>query len=288
MWKLDKPSDDATKIFKECVSNKKESTIRTNLLAHTSSIKISTDEFESKFLKNEIHKMNPMHNVYDTIPKKEWEKIYTDKFVKKGSPGRIYYDKLLSLPKYETCPLCAQRTVSTLDHYLPKTVFPTLVVSPLNLVACCFDCNKIKNDNTISSMEDATIHPYFDDIDNDIWLVANIIEGDLLSFKFFVIKPISWDTLLYLRVKKHFEVYELNKLYTSHASREMVSIQHILIKLYKSAGIESVKSHIKTSIESCTCLSLNSWRVAMYRALYNNEWFYNVWLKEHSSSPLAV
>ncbi|CEN87620.1 hypothetical protein [Paraclostridium sordellii] len=278
MWKLDKPTDCPELVFKTCVNNKKDINLRKNLLAYSTKVKNSSTEFENLFLTNQVHKLNKYHDVFNNVPSDEWPKIYTGNFAKKKSPGRVFYDKLLSIPKYSLCPLCAQRDVSTLDHYLPKTVFPTLVVSPLNLIASCSNCNKLKGDSTFDSMYEATIHPYFDDIDTDTWLFAEILRGDDISFRFFVSCPESWPELLCFRLKNHFDTFELNKLYSAHASQDIVSIKYKLINLYAKYGLESVKLDIQECIESLKHVSKNNWRLAMYRELSTNDWFLNEWL----------
>lgn len=287
MWKLNKPSEDATDIFKECVKNKNEP-LRTNLLAYTNLITSSASEFESKLKSNEVHKIKRNHSVFDTVPKDAWKKVYDERFVGKTSPGRKYYDKLMLIPPNERCPFCNHGVVSTLDHYLPKAIYPTLVVNPLNLVACCFDCNKIKSDYEIYKMEEATIHPYYDDIDTDIWLCAELIKGDILSFKFHVVRPESWNELLYLRMKTHFNLYNLNRLYSSNACSEIVSAQRIILKLYKTSGVEAVKAHLEERIYEYEFPTINNWRVAMYRELAKNEWFLTVWLEEQISGSIAM
>lgn len=287
MWKLDKPSEDATKIFKECVENKREP-LRSSLLAYTDLVTNSESEFESKLMNSEVHKIERNHNVFNTVPKDAWKKVYDERFVGKTSPGRKYYDKLMLIPQNERCPFCNHGVVSTLDHYLPKAIYPTLVVTPLNLVACCFDCNKIKNDYEVFSMEEASIHPYYDDIDTDIWLRAELIKGDFLSFKFYVDQPESWSELLYLRMKTHFNLYNLNRLYSSNASSEMISAQRSILRLYKNSGVESVKAHLEERVFEYEFPTLNNWRVAMYRELLENEWFLSVWLEEQVSTPMAM
>ena len=127
-------------------------------------------------------------------------------------------------------------------------------------------------------MSEATIHPYFVDIDTDIWLFANILQGDDISFNFFVSKPHSWSELLYSRVKNHFNTFQLNKLYSAHASQDIVSIKYKLINLFAKYGLNYVKIDIQESIDALEHTSKNSWRLAMYRELYNNDWFLNEWL----------
>ncbi|TGA97710.1 hypothetical protein E4665_11460 [Sporolactobacillus shoreae] len=71
-------------------------------------------------------------------------KVYTQKMVPKSQLGRPYYDLFLSLPPNEKCPYCGQKKVSTLDHFLPKSVYTPLIVTPTNLVPSCKDCNTEK------------------------------------------------------------------------------------------------------------------------------------------------
>ena len=61
--------------------------------------------------------------------------------VRKNGPGRATYDLLKLSAKGGFCPLCGQRNVSTLDHYLPKESYPDLSILPINLVRACSDCN---------------------------------------------------------------------------------------------------------------------------------------------------
>lgn len=65
-------------------------------------------------------------------------------------------------------PVLHHRDVSTLDHVLPKTLFPSLAVTPLNLVGSWKDCNKAKLAAAPSNTSYAVLHPYFEDISSQI------------------------------------------------------------------------------------------------------------------------
>ena len=74
----------------------------------------------------------------------EMVSVYDQRMAGKKGPGRHVYDAIKLLPKQGICPFCDHRPVSTLDHLLPKRLFPALAVTPDNLVGACADCNKTK------------------------------------------------------------------------------------------------------------------------------------------------
>ena len=67
--------------------------------------------------------------------------LYNSKFVPKGRPGRETYLSIQQSAPMGRCPLCSQLPVSTVDHYLPKTKYPSISVFPRNLVPACTRCN---------------------------------------------------------------------------------------------------------------------------------------------------
>lgn len=62
-----------------------------------------------------------------------------------GKIGRDIYDYIKSLALDGLGPYCTTSKAGTVDHYLPKTKFPTYSITPANLVPCCGDCNLIKD-----------------------------------------------------------------------------------------------------------------------------------------------
>lgn len=106
------------------------------------------------------------------MTEEQLKNVYENKFAKKGQPGRKVYDKLMSKPAQGICPLCGQRVVSTLDHYLPKAHFPVLSVVPINLIPSCSECNKSKTDHVPENAEQQTLHPYYDDVEEEQWLYS--------------------------------------------------------------------------------------------------------------------
>jgi hypothetical protein len=215
----------------------------------------------------------PSQEKVGRVTKKEMEDVYTKRMVKKNGPGRAIYDKLMSSPRHGQCPLCGQRMVSTLDHYLPKAYYPALVVTPINLIPSCSDCNRAKLDDVAATAEEQTLHPYFDSVESDVWLFATIRESIPAFATFSVRTSARWTTLKDKRVRHHFKVLKLAALYASHAAVEMRAIQQRLAQLLIAGGPTEVKKHLQSEAQSRCNVRKNSWVGALYTALAGSDWY---------------
>jgi len=203
----------------------------------------------------------------------EMEAVYTQRMVPKTAPGRATYDKLLSLARSGKCPLCAQRDASTLDHHLPKAHYPVLVVTPLNLVPSCKDCNKAKLASLPTNASEETLHPYFDDIDGDRWLFASVQRTVPASLKFFVEPPDNWDAVLAARMHLHFETLGLGYLYAAQGADELLNMRHQLRLIHDIGGAVTVRSELLARAESARIVRVNGWRAAAFEAFAESDWF---------------
>lgn len=273
MRRLNKPQEDMQSFFQLCIGNIRDADFRQRLMDSTTSIVDSYIEYNFNAENNLLHTI-PQHQIVNGIvSKSEMEWLYNNKVVHKKSPGRYFYDQAIASPKHGICPLCGQRTVSTIDHHLPKAHFPSLAVTPANLTPCCIDCNKVKDDFVPTQNDEGTIHPYYDNIENDLWLYANVIQSFPVALTFFVQPPDHWSAVLQSRVNKHFNLFQLNKLYSSHAAVELTNINYTLNKLFAAGGKEAVFEYLNENAESRNQSHINSWQAAFYNALKNSDWF---------------
>jgi hypothetical protein len=202
------------------------------------------------------------------VTKEEMIWLYNQKMVPKGSTGRVIYDVIRASARNGICPQCGLRQVMTLDHYLPKSAYPALSVSPVNLIPSCTDCNKIKLASVAS-----TIHPYFDDVEIERWLYANVVERSPASVSFFVQAPGSWSRSLVRRLRSHFELLGLNKLYSSEAARMLANVRLQLSELHGLGGGDVVQKYLTDLARSAQAANLNSWETALFEALAASNWF---------------
>jgi len=221
----------------------------------------------------EFYQIKSRRRVGNDLTAKEMAKLYDVRMARKRSAGRPVYDRIMAAAPHMRCPLCGQRDVSTLDHYLSKMKFPALAVTPVNLVPACANCNKLKLDKVAGIAEQQTLHPYFDDLEDDCWLSARVEENSPASVEFSVAPPNHWDAVLAARVRNHFGVFDLSRLYRSHAASELANIQYRMSKLHTQAGLAGLRLHLIGEAESRGAAHINSWQTAMYWALSTSDWY---------------
>lgn len=219
-----------------------------------------------------FYKLLPHDNVGGTVTQKEMSWVYDARMVKVQA-ARVYYDKIKRLVRNRRCPLCLQGTVYNLDHYMPKSEFPGLAVCPGNLVPSCRDCNTTKLAKVPTCASKQTINPYYDDLDDEMWLGAKVVCKKDIAFTYHVIRPTNWTTIKWLRVKSHFNDFHLGQLYADKAVEEYEDVKEYLANLWRSGGESAVKSHLTEQADSRTKARKNSCHAALYRALAASKWF---------------
>ncbi|KXJ61963.1 MAG: hypothetical protein AXW14_07455 [Alteromonas sp. Nap_26] len=273
MRKLTRPDDDAVVVFEACIDRIRNADLKRRLQSCSLEIGEASVEFDEKAALAELHTIEAKEIVADVVSVDEMKKVYTGRMAKKLAPGRVYYDKLMSLPEHGRCPLCSQRVVSTLDHHLPKAHYPSLAVSPLNLVPACQDCNKIKSEDIPLNSEQETLHPYYDDVEGFSWVKAKLTESIPVVVEFYVEPPVECDDVLIERLKHHFVTFDLAALYSSHAAEELANIEFIARKIFEDSGSIELKAYLGDMASSRKQVSLNSWQSAFYTCLHESDWF---------------
>lgn len=191
MLKLDPPAYSAKDTFASCISRVRVPALKARLTAATQAIVDASDSYEVAGRAQALHQIVREPLVNASVTTAEMEAVYTGRMAKQTGPGRVVYDDIFAAAKGR-CPLCAHRTVTTLDHHLPKALYPALAVAPLNLVPSCSDCNKAKLARFPHAAEDVSIHPYFDDVGDERWLFAEVVEVAPATLRFWVEPPVTW------------------------------------------------------------------------------------------------
>ena len=273
MMTLATPTQSADDVFTLCISRVRDQNLAMRLAAAKPAVVAASNQLNKAALSNTVHSIPTQTLVAPNITVKEMESVYTQRMVKKQAPGRHIYDQIFASAPNGRCPLCMQRNVATLDHYLPKAHYPALVVAPLNLIPACTDCNKSKLDSVPTAAEEVPLHPYFDDLGNDVWLTATVLEVGPSALKFTVTRPPAWNNTLYARVNNHFQSLGLAVLYASQAAEELINIRHQLKIYWDIGGCDGVRDELELRLESCSSARTNTWRTAAYRAWSQSDWF---------------
>ncbi|QNK89826.1 hypothetical protein H7992_09325 [Sporosarcina sp. resist] len=273
MRTVPRPNFSTDEVILKCISNYEDEELVSRFKDSIEEIVEWGSVLKEKIETNTVHTIEEDSCIPRIIDKAEMIKLYNDKFSKQGQPGRDYYNTIMELPKHLLCPLCGYRPVDSIDHYLPKGKFPVFSISPLNLIPACFGCNKRKKEKKANKAEEEFLHPYFDNIEDDLWLYSAFEEKIPLTIFFNVNPHESWDDITKERVRKHFNIFQIGQLYSSYASSDISGNIYNLKKIYDEGGASALKNELFRTVESFQYAQVNSWQTAMYSALYNSEWF---------------
>lgn len=72
----------------------------------------------------------------------------------------------------------------------------------------------------------------------------------------------------------------MNNLYKPYASEEFEACFNRIKRLYKRGGRELAIESLNEDIEDKEVIRLNTWQAAMYQAIIDSDWFWDVYLKK--------
>lgn len=265
---------DAGNVFETCVSMVKNPELRKNLLALRAKVEAEAADYSLKAKAKQLYHKQP-HIGIGNITAEDLVKIYTLRMVPKTSKGRPIYDRIMSASPHNRCPLCGIGTVNTLDHFLPKMQFPIFSVAPNNLVPACTWCQGEKLEYYPTTEGEQLLHPYFDNIDSEVWLAAEVMVGTPAAFRYFASPPDQWSLPAKSRVQEHLRRLNLPLLFSSNAGSRLSEIRSRLEKLHQKGGANAVRAHLNEELSSIEEEHKNSWTAAMYRAAVASDWFCN-------------
>lgn len=189
--------------------------------------------------------------------------LYTPK------PDKLPYEEIERIRKDNelvSCPMCGEPgRPRTLDHFLPKAVYPELSINLLNLVPCCDWCQgekKVEYTNNIGQR--CYIHPYFDEVNFPLFKL--------------VFSPPYLTPVIDIEVYSHIEV-ALKSLIMTHldgvgfldrfSSVFKTSYRPVLRMASKSRvqGNISVARSLNAALEIAEDKGVNSWDAILYRSV---------------------
>ena len=291
MIKLPPPTFKVSDVLPRCSSSYEDTDKITALNALAGELTTREADYGNKASRQKLFEINPEPSIAG-IEREELEDLYKSKLVKHPS-ARPYYDAILLSPAHKTCPICTIGTVSTLDHYLASSKFPAFSITPINLVPSCIDCNKTKSAKLVTELNKQTLHPYFDDLKGVKWLTAKVVESDPPAVIFDVLSNIPPCAVEIDRIKHHFQLFGLDRLYTANAGGMLCAIADLSAKWASLGGEEKVHQNLQMNAESACLSDPNDWRGVMYEALARSEWFWRGGYKlvkkiEHVAAAVTI
>jgi hypothetical protein len=249
-------------VFAACAVRTQEVVRRNALLEQRPHVEERAALYLDYAILGTLHELDPMDPI--NIDPAELGGLYSRVLVKGGE--RALYLRLRG-------PLCGQRDVKTLDHYLPKDDFPELAVFPGNLTPSCFGCNHAKLNYRAEEADDRLFHPYFDDWSEYRLLRATVNVGARVTTSYAIRTPPGVEIEIVHRARRHFEELALGALYEEHAAVDLVERKEMFRSTFEADGANGLKAELEREAQSRSRFNRNSWQSALYRALSQSDEF---------------
>jgi len=225
-------------------------------------------DFDQAVRSSTLHQFSPS----GAVGKDEMKCLYEDWMVGADGPGRDVYNQLIVSAPSNLCLLCGFGFVGHLDHHLPKSRYPALAVTPLNLVPVCRDCNTFKGQRFPQSADKQMLHPYYDNATAERWLQARVTAyGPLVEFT--AEPPAFYAPALAAKVRHHFNVLKLALRFSTQASSELTCRRSTFLKIHQSVGATGLQDYLNSEAQDRAIAAPNSWQTATYFALTKSDWF---------------
>jgi hypothetical protein len=178
------------------------------------------------------------------------------------------------------CPSCGELgRPNTLDHYLPKDIYPHFCVTPVNLFPMCDACQLAKG-TKVGNVQSPRffIHPYFDTFIAEQVLRLDIYAPyDTPTFALTIVEgldPISEHLL-----QSHVRELEIERRYASFFRNQHRRLLR-LVGAMRKAG-QDVEQTLTTFTQGATEPSLNSWDHVFYSSVIGNPALINYLTNSH-------
>ncbi|WP_020481290.1 HNH endonuclease [Methylomonas sp. MK1] len=281
MMRLNEPQYSFEQSLNKCVEGiTGNAALREKLKYSKPDLMVAGDGYLEAVGIGELHIIPPIDTNIDYDPvvinllkKSELVKVYDKYFVPEDKPARKIYDALLNAAK-EKCPFCGGiGTPRNLDHFLPKAHFPQFSVLPRNLVPSCRDCNMDgKGHDFATKAEDQIIQPYADKdrFFMDQWIFAIYHAGDEREpgvFEYYTSPPGGWSEVDKLRVRKHFEDFDLAKRYATKAAEQLGTVLSQIKTMEQASLNKDMIRNVLLQPGVDAAPFVNHWQKGMYQAL---------------------
>jgi 5-methylcytosine-specific restriction endonuclease McrA len=274
MLKMTRPAYSAAEIYDAAVSTINNEADRKRYEAESFNVKAAARKLEKQWGSSRGHRIPTRHRTLITVDVKEMRRMYEYRLRGKRYDTRDYYDAIRLSADNNVCPYCGERRIATLDHYLPQALYSSLSLCADNLVPSCSDCNRLKKHYEPTATEPALLHPYFDKIDQYDWLKVEVTwsheRKPVVRFK---VDQSALPAADASRIRRQFELLELDDLYRSHAGQKLGALRRRLPKVFLKGGSRAVRIHLAEQVSNTDYGWRNSWEQLLYKALLADNYY---------------
>lgn len=259
---------DAFSLYKEAVERKEDGDSKNRLVAAEGTIQSYYDEYDRNF---------PANTLRSIVPKRVTGELYKDLYDMYGFDAAIVKKVKTWLKEnnpvtlYSICQFCGIEQFDTMDHILPHKQYVEYSVHARNLIPCCTDCNRKKQEREVLNL-------YTDILPDVEYLFMDVnANGDTIDFAFRLNNSQGMvPSPLFNKIAYHYEKLDLySKMYkqaVSQLTRFVLQINHQFRTQGKDAVLESVNEEIEGLREA---YGYNYWEAAYKKGLINSPIFWD-------------
>lgn len=174
-------------------------------------------------------------------------------------------EKLLATARLGRCPYCDTAQVSTLDHYLPRKVYPEYSILSTNLIPACPRCNNARGGALVGQHSCLFWHAYLDTVPEQRILFANLVSSDgALVAAFRVDNANGADPALVAKLAFLFDALKLRDYFAQEAAVMFNDFAPALSRLWSIGGEAAVRDDLRQRAEDyANRRGLNTWMTAI-------------------------
>lgn len=268
MHNLNPSNEDAFSLYKEAVSRKHSGPSKTRLLAAERNVQSYYAEYERRYINGTLR---------DIPPKRVTGLLYKDLFDLYDYDAAIVKEMRESIKKnnpisvYGICQYCGLGGHDTMDHILPHTKYAEYAVLAKNLIPCCSDCNRRKNERELLNL-------YTDILPDVEYLFMDVKpDGDTIDLNFRLDNAAKKvDAVLFQKIESHYAKLELFDRMKTMANARLaafvIRINGVYDKLTKDSVIDTVMEGI---VGLRKTYGYNYWEAAFQKGLVNSSVFWD-------------
>lgn len=164
----------------------------------------------------------------------------------------------------QLCPACGEDgTPNTLDHYLPKQLYPEFSITACNLFPMCDICQGEKGTATVNvTNQRLFLHPYFDQF-TDVQVFSLAIGRPFEAPQTISVEPHpGLGAAQHALVARHLHELGIGRRYNHFFKSEYIRLLR-LVKSIRQKG-QNVRTQLDTFCEYALHKSVNSWGHVFY------------------------
>ena len=265
-------SENAFALYKEAVDRKDDGESKNRLVAAEKTVEALYKEFDEHFPDNSL-RLIPSDRMKKPLRDDLFDMYsYEAAIVKKV---KKWLQEHNSVTVYGVCQHCGIVPFDTMDHILPHQRYAEYSVHARNLIPCCTDCNRRKNEREILNL-------YVDVLADVEYLFMDVkANGDTVDLSFRLDNSQGFvQPDLFRKIAAHYAKLELfdrmKTIATTRISGFLTQIKRSYVKYGKQAVIDEINEDVEDLRQA---YGYNYWEVAFQKGLVNSPVFWDYYEK---------